>query len=69
MRVARTAEGGLAVGRTLPGRGAWLHRSRECLEMALQKGAFSRALRAPVGEFPGVCEDGEFKLQETKGLT
>ncbi|HXR44704.1 MAG TPA: YlxR family protein [Pseudolysinimonas sp.] len=30
----------------LPGRGAWLHPSRECAATALQRKAFGRALRA-----------------------
>ncbi|MFB9749069.1 YlxR family protein [Leifsonia shinshuensis] len=31
---------------TLPGRGAWLHPVDECLDLALQRKAFGRALRA-----------------------
>ena len=31
----------------LPGRGAWLHDTRECMEAALRRRAFVRALRAP----------------------
>ncbi|WP_460946763.1 YlxR family protein [Okibacterium endophyticum] len=30
---------------TLPGRGAWLHPTRECFRLALKKRAFGRALR------------------------
>ena len=30
---------------TLPGRGAWLHPSSECMKKALQRKAFGRALR------------------------
>jgi predicted RNA-binding protein YlxR (DUF448 family) len=29
----------------LPGRGAWLHPTRECMEAALRRRAFVRALR------------------------
>jgi uncharacterized protein len=38
-------------GARLPGRGAYLHRSRECLELAQRRRAFTRALRAggPLG--------------------
>ncbi len=37
------------MGRTLPGRGAWLCRgSARCAELAVRRGAFTRALRAPV---------------------
>ncbi|MES1170879.1 MAG: YlxR family protein [Actinomycetota bacterium] len=35
---------------TLPGRGAWLHRSPECLELAIKRRAFPRALRAGVAD-------------------
>ncbi|WP_295123722.1 YlxR family protein [uncultured Leifsonia sp.] len=31
---------------TLPGRGAWLHPVDECLDLALTRKAFGRALRA-----------------------
>ncbi|HEV7722638.1 MAG TPA: YlxR family protein [Iamia sp.] len=48
LRVTRTGDGGLAVGRSLPGRGAWLHPDPTCLDVAVRRRAFSRALRAPV---------------------
>ncbi|WP_341360579.1 YlxR family protein [Georgenia sp. M64] len=32
--------------RTAPGRGAWLHPSRECLDLALRRRSIGRALRA-----------------------
>jgi predicted RNA-binding protein YlxR (DUF448 family) len=32
-------------GRRRPGRGAWLHPSPGCLDLALRRRAFSRALR------------------------
>ncbi|WP_258934877.1 YlxR family protein [Nesterenkonia pannonica] len=32
--------------RRMPGRGAWLHLSRECFDSALKRRAFSRAFRA-----------------------
>ena len=32
-----------------PGRGAHVHPTRDCLELALRRRAFSRALRAPAG--------------------
>ncbi|MVT26789.1 YlxR family protein [Nesterenkonia alkaliphila] len=34
--------------RRMPGRGAWLHRNRECFETALKRRAFNRAFRRPV---------------------
>ena len=49
VRIVRTSDGALAVGRTLPGRGAWLCAgSLECLEQAVRRRAFARALRADV---------------------
>ena len=49
VRVVRTPEGSLEVGRTLPGRGAWLCAgSLLCVQRAAQRKALSRALRAPV---------------------
>ncbi|GAA1798945.1 MULTISPECIES: YlxR family protein [Leucobacter] len=30
----------------LPGRGAWVHPTRRCLELAVSRGSFARALRA-----------------------
>ena len=38
------------MSRTLPGRGAWLCRdSPECVDLAVRRRAFSRALRGEVG--------------------
>ncbi|MGQ0434706.1 MAG: YlxR family protein [Microthrixaceae bacterium] len=49
LRLVATREGTLAIGRTLPGRGAWLcAASRPCLELAVRRNALSRALRSPV---------------------
>jgi predicted RNA-binding protein YlxR (DUF448 family) len=36
----------------LPGRGAWLHPTGECLEQALRRRAFGRALRCGAGPDP-----------------
>jgi len=38
-------DGVLVQGRRLPGRGAWLHASPDCLRLALRRNAFGRALR------------------------
>jgi len=47
--VVRTPDGGLAVGRGLPGRGAWVCAgSVACVDLAGRKQAFSRALRGRV---------------------
>ena|GEM_PF-2247170 len=49
VRVVRGADGRLAVGRGLPGRGAWLCAgSRECFELARRRRSFGRALASPV---------------------
>ena len=49
MRVVRLGDGSLALGRTLPGRGAWLCRdSAACVDTARKRGAFDRAFRATV---------------------
>ena len=34
-------------GRRMPGRGAWLHPDRQCLELAERRRAFPRSLRHP----------------------
>ena len=31
--------------KTMPGRGAWIHPSSDCLNLAIQRNAFGRALR------------------------
>lgn len=66
MRVTRTDAGGLAVGRSLPGRGAWLHPDPACLETAVKRRAFSRALRAPVR--PGAAEAVRAALARGPGV-
>ena len=49
VRVVRREDGRLEVGRTLPGRGAWLCvGSPACIDKALRRHAFDRALRGPV---------------------
>ncbi len=66
MRVVRLPDGTLAVGRSLPGRGAWLCKgSPACLERATRRGAFERALRSSIatgaagalGREPGLAGD------------
>jgi uncharacterized protein len=51
LRVARPASGELRIdpeGRAA-GRGAYVHRSDACVELALRRGALARALRMSVG--------------------
>jgi predicted RNA-binding protein YlxR (DUF448 family) len=49
VRVARHPDGSLAVGRTEPGRGAWLCAgSAACFDAAVRRRAFPRALRCEV---------------------
>ncbi|OIQ83051.1 hypothetical protein GALL_351560 [mine drainage metagenome] len=60
MRVVARPDGGseeslelvIDAGRRMPGRGAWLHPDPQCLELALRRKAFPRALRCarPLGE-------------------
>jgi predicted RNA-binding protein YlxR (DUF448 family) len=45
----RTADGGLNVSRTAAGRGAWLCAgSAECIDLAVRRKAFERALKGRV---------------------
>ncbi|MBA2463535.1 MAG: YlxR family protein [Nocardioidaceae bacterium] len=59
--VAQDSGSGLAVvpdpSRRLPGRGAHLHPTPECLALALRRRAFSRALRAPESLASGPVEE------------
>ncbi len=48
VRVVRTEDGSLAIGRLLPGRGAWLCEGAACVGLAEKRRAFDRALRSPV---------------------
>jgi len=49
VRVVRTEDGSLAIGRMLPGRGAWLcSEGAACVGLAEKRRAFDRALRGPV---------------------
>jgi predicted RNA-binding protein YlxR (DUF448 family) len=49
--VVRTGAGSLALGRELPGRGAWLCReSPACVDQSTKRRAFGRALRGPVDD-------------------
>ncbi|GEO35626.1 hypothetical protein CAE01nite_33510 [Cellulomonas aerilata] len=64
LRVVVTGGGSLEpalvvdAARSLPGRGAWLHPDRRCLELAERRRAFGRSLRhagpldpGPIGEY------------------
>jgi predicted RNA-binding protein YlxR (DUF448 family) len=42
--------------RRLPGRGAWLHPTGYCVELAVRRRAFARALRVPVLDPAPVAE-------------
>ena len=51
LRIVRTPSGEVRIdpdGR-VAGRGAYVHRSAGCIELAMQRGALARALRASVG--------------------
>ncbi len=47
--VARDGEVVVDDSATLPGRGAWVHPTRECIDSALRRKAFGRALRVESG--------------------
>ncbi|MEJ1921437.1 YlxR family protein [Microbacterium sp. KHB019] len=54
----------------MPGRGAWVHPTRECLENAVRRRAFARALRVPasIGFSEGaVSQTIEQHLPQNKG--
>lgn len=49
MRVVRTDEDNVVIGRTAAGRGAWLCAEKvECFDAAVKRKAFARALKGPV---------------------
>ncbi len=50
LRVARR-EGRLEVGRTAPGRGAYVHPCPGCLEAARRRGGLGRALRTDIPDW------------------
>lgn len=52
IRVVRSPDGSIAFDRTgrAAGRGAYIHPSRECLRLALHRGAIARSLQAPLGQ-------------------
>ncbi|WP_367183114.1 YlxR family protein [uncultured Cellulomonas sp.] len=53
LRVVATRDGStesvlvVDTARSMPGRGAWLHPDRRCLELAERRRAFPRSLRVP----------------------
>lgn len=51
--------------RRAPGRGASVHRDPECLQTAIARRAFGRALRLPAGEHVEVGEVQEHLRQQT----
>jgi predicted RNA-binding protein YlxR (DUF448 family) len=48
VRVVRTASNGVVADRCAPGRGAWLHPTVACFDLAERRRAFERALRGRV---------------------
>ena len=60
LRVVRGVDGAVRLdpAATAPGRGAWLHRDRGCVERALRKGALAKALRT------GLAADELGRLRE-----
>jgi uncharacterized protein len=57
-------------GRTMPGRGAWLHPDLECLELARRRSAVARSLRlaGPV-DLTGIAEQVRALCQDGEGRT
>ena len=49
---------------SMPGRGAWVHKTQECMDAALRRRAFVRALRV---SGPLDTQTIEQHLQQTKG--
>jgi len=65
IRFVLCEDGHLTVGRSLPGRGAWLCAgSRRCLELAQRRQSFSRALRTAVSPAALVALRGELAGEE-----
>ena len=64
LRVALRPTGEVAIGRDVPGRGAYVCRDRACVEQALKSGRLSNALRLK-GPFPEVTA-GQL-LEESAG--
>lgn len=52
VRIVRTPQGAVLVDETgkRSGRGAYLHRDRDCWEIGLKKGRLSHTLRVQIGE-------------------
>jgi hypothetical protein len=50
LRIVRTSDGRVVVDETgrLAGRGAYVCRATDCLDIAIKKGALSRALKTPL---------------------
>jgi predicted RNA-binding protein YlxR (DUF448 family) len=67
LRVVRRRDGTLDVGRTAPGRGAWLCHDEACLDLALRRRAFERAYRAPVPDGSAVAVRARMFGQQTDG--
>src|SRR5262249_4461879 len=66
VRIVRSRGGEFAVDRTgrLPGRGAYLHRSAECVRRAVRRKALARSLRATLSE----TEAARLLTDVTEGL-
>ncbi|MGD9797694.1 MAG: YlxR family protein [Acidimicrobiia bacterium] len=50
VRLVRLPDGSLGIGRTAPGRGAWLCPDVACFDAARKRRAFDRALRGAVSD-------------------
>jgi hypothetical protein len=65
LRVVRRPDGGVGVdpsGRA-PGRGAYVHRDRECIGMATRRGALARALRLRDADLATLVKDVQKEIE------
>ncbi|GAB76511.1 hypothetical protein SAMN05421595_1639 [Austwickia chelonae] len=62
--IAREGSPSLVIDRArcLPGRGAWVHARVECVDLAVRRKAFGRALRATIGLDPAEVREQIVKL-------
>ncbi|MFM6962709.1 MAG: YlxR family protein [Micrococcales bacterium] len=51
---------------SLPGRGAWVHPSKECVQLANDRGAFARAMRLKVSGLVLHKEQAEMMLAKNE---
>lgn len=65
--VARDGRVAVDAAARLPGRGAWLHRSSACVDTAIQRKAFGRALRTGALDTTGLREELGSDIHPSEG--